>query len=163
MVQLKDVDKRHKSFVINILLLNFCNCLIHSNIAAPTKSFFKVLCLQFVSFKIFSYLCSVFEMHRKRNFGERKRRFSSEKRGRGDRDSFSRRGRPYCYPPSEGLGEVVCPKNERGIREVVRQKGTGVRSCSGRHRGLPLPRRVEKVSSTQNGAMLQCERSIALY
>ncbi len=26
-----------------------------------------------------------------------------------------------------------------------------------------LPRRVEKVSSTQKGAMLQCERSIALY
>ena len=23
----------------------------------------------------------------------------------------ARRGRPFCYPPSEGLGEVVCPNN----------------------------------------------------
>jgi hypothetical protein len=28
----------------------------------------------------------------------------------------NRRGRPYCYPPSEGLGEVVCPNNSRQQR-----------------------------------------------
>ena len=92
MGQLKDVDKRHKSFVINILLFDFCNCLIHSNIAAPTKSFFKILCLQFVSLKIFSYLCSVFEMHRKCNFGERKR----------------------CFHPTVGADPRVCPKKRTG-------------------------------------------------
>jgi len=29
----------------------------------------------------------------------------------------NRRGRPYCYPPSEGLGEVVCPNNNESLRE----------------------------------------------
>ncbi len=27
-----------------------------------------------------------------------------------------RRGRPYCYPPSEGLGEVVCPNKNGSLR-----------------------------------------------
>ena len=128
MGQLKDVDKRHKSFVINILLLNFCNCLIHSNIAAPTKSFLKVLCLQFVSFNIFLYLCSVFEMHRKHNWGAQNGVFSSEKRGRGDRDAFSRRGRPPCLPEKRN-GAFV---GNRGRRR------RGVRSRSGR-RPPPAP------------------------
>ena len=103
MVQLKDVDKRHKSFVINILLSNFCNCLIHSNIAAPTKSFLKVLCLQFVSFNIFLYLCSVFEMHRKCNFGGAKTVFFHPKRGAGVKEMH----------PAVGADPVSARKNER--------------------------------------------------
>ena len=34
-------------------------------------------------------------------------------------DTPNRRGRLYCYPPSEGLGEVVCPnKGGEDIQDI---------------------------------------------
>ena len=134
MVQLKDVDKRHKSFVINILLLNFCNCLIHSNIAAPTKSFLKVLCLQFVSFKIFSYLCSVFEMHRKCNFGGAKMVFFHPKRGAGVKEMH----------PAVGADPRVCPKKTTGAFVGNRAEEDG--AFAGRSQTRDIHRPFEGVS-----------------
>ena len=175
MGQLKDVDKRHKSFVINILLLNFCNCLIHSNIAAPTKSFLKILCLQFVSFNFFSYLCSVFEMHRKRNWGAQNGVFFHTKRGAGVKGMHPAVGAdPIATLLRRGWGRSSAPKKRTGHSLAIGVEEDGA-FTSVRADDLPQPlrRRVAIGSAPTEeggkgfihtkGAMLQCERSVALY
>ena len=71
-------------------------------------------------------------MHRKCNFGGAKRCFSSEKRGRGERDASSRRGRPPCLPE----------KTNGSLREVVRQKGRAFAAVRADDLPQPLRRRV---------------------
>ena len=51
------------------------------------------------------------------------------------------RGRPYCYPPSEGLGEVVCPNSRELPRWALIYAGERYRSSSPAP-PLPLPARA---------------------
>ncbi len=48
------------------------------------------------------------------------------------------RGSPYCYPPSEGLGEVVCPNGcERPVPFCLTTSRRLPFVFSGRHGGCP--------------------------